>query len=282
MTGLICLSPKLLDHTFPRDEDELRKVAICIGQVEEVCLDKRAALVSLESLQNYLDEFSWEGAAHYPLLHDIYISLLKLLVHSGELTIQLDVSGISEYCDHPLPPSCDGGGVPELWQSEMGKLLAAHDAACDGGRFFIGLACDHAFSSEDPVAGASYESESLRAFPLIGPSELSTLDDAFIWDVTESDIRGEITVASAKANIHLLGGKLGGQSSSHIKVEFAGARPWSLDCNVDPQPERFLKQIADKSGYPYVVVRYALRQGSLPEKVFRLAKFDRSHSEVAA
>jgi hypothetical protein len=57
---------------------------------------------------------------------------------------------------------------------------------------------------------------------------------------------------------------------SHSKVIFPRKRAWTLDINVDPIPERFLKELIEITGLPNQVIRYGLLFGQLPIKRLRI------------
>ena len=172
---------------------------------------------------------------------------------------------------HPIPSDCGNEGNVALWAEELQKLLAVHES-CTGrpGEFFIGVACHLAFSGGRL---GSYATATAPAFPLVGPSQIDDLSDAFDWKVEPNDIRQPVSFASAKKNVFALGAtELRTPSGgSHYKAYFRDAcRPWILDRNEYPLRDDFVRQLAPITSYPFDVVKFALLRGSLPEKVCKL------------
>jgi hypothetical protein len=169
---------------------------------------------------------------------------------------------------------CDSnqGEVP-LWVDEVGRLLSIHGSITSSGEFFIGVACDSAFAG-GPLG--SYQESPCARFPLVGLEQIPTLADAYQWVLEEDLNRRSVSVADAKANLHILGAiafieTAGG--SSHQKVKFRTGRSWPLDRNIDPIPDRFVGQLEGITGYPFLVVKSTLLNGCLPDRISRLSKF---------
>ena len=90
--------------------------------------------------------------------------LSKLFLRKRNQLIQLDLSAIRDYSSHPIPMGCSSNGLAEIWADELGKLLKAHDECCPGNNFFIGIACEKAYSGF-PIGSFQQNSDS-RHFPL--------------------------------------------------------------------------------------------------------------------
>jgi hypothetical protein len=77
----------------------------------------------------------------------------------------------------------------------------------------------------------------------------------------------DISFEHAKNNCPALGGTVWKpRRGSHHKVKFRNApRPWVLDPNNDPLPERFLKQLVPITGHSLDVIKYVLLYGKFPQ-----------------
>ncbi len=268
----VLLPPTLIDQSFPRDLQELNKVAESFGELEKLSINIDLKVVTTDLLIDFLIDFQWQrdAADGYQLLNEVYAFLLRFLSAGSDRSICVTLAGIGDAPKHPLPIGCTTQGNSELWQDEVGKLLVLHDKVTTKNHFFLGVMCHHSFA-EGKYVGSGYQNANARAFPLIGPDTIYKLDPIRDWDVREEDIKGLISVNMAQQNINLIGGHIvDPRESSHQKVRFKGKRPWVLDYNVDPIPERFLRQLLDKTDFPYEVIRFALLHGRMPTKRCRI------------
>lgn len=272
MPSLICASHRILDQSFPRDAEELRIVAIALGELENLIQSDTIHLVLTDGLQEIIDEFDWNRSGPYPLLNDLYRLLSIWLLQPDPRLVKIDVSEIRDYHTHPVIEGCTNEGLVEVWSDEMGKLLSLHDSHCESSKFFIGIACEAAFSGG---MLQKYENrQGQRCFPLVGPQQIEHLDDAYDWDVPQSIHLTKVSFASAYKNCHLIGARRieNPSGGSHHKVLFEGERPWVLDPNVDPVPLRFLRQLVPITGLPLPVIVTTLAHGKMPDKLLRFAK----------
>jgi hypothetical protein len=197
--------------------------------------------------------------------------LNQLFLRQHERLIEIDLAGVSEYEQHPLPAGAETGELIDFWSDEMGRLLVLHDQCCPANQFFIAVVCPHAFAGE--TRGCYGNRAGLRAFPLVGPDDVDTLADAYVWLTPSDSHQWSVSFEDAKRNVFVLGARDVETSSgggSHYMVRFPGERSWPLDKNVDPIPDDFLKELIAISGYPLPVVRFVLKRGHLPEKRLRL------------
>jgi hypothetical protein len=268
----VILPPTLIDQSFPRNIGELNTIAACIGELEGLIESVDLHIVATEVFVEFLSSFEWqrENTNEYPLLNDIYGFLMRLFGDGSGIGIRISVAEVNDSLRHPLPNGCSSDGLAEIWQDEVGRLLALHDRHANDNRFFLGVACANSFA-EGRFVGTCYQVFNCRAFPLVGPDTVFSLDEILTWDVRESEIRGQISVDMARRNIPLIGGKIvDPPESSHQKIRFDGARPWVLGRNDDPVPEDYLRQLIEKAKLPYEVIRYALINGELPKKRIRI------------
>ena len=271
MPPLLCASSFILDQTFPRDEGELNLVSDALGVMEEVVRNNDAHLILTDTLQKIVEEFDWQRTGPYPLLRTIYDLLNQWFLLPHDRLIKIDLTDIQDHQPHPLLCGCQTEGLSEIWADELGKLLIIHDACCAHNNFFIGVACAFAFSGEQ--VGEYNNPNNQRVFPLVGPNDIDQrLIDAYEWDIPNDLHQRNISFDDAYNNCHAIGAVeiVPPTRGSHYSVRFKGAhRPWQLDPNSDPVPERYLRQLVGIVGYPIEVIKYALLHGELPERVIR-------------
>ena len=133
-------------------------------------------------------------------------------------------------------------------------------------RFCVAVACDFAFSGGD--LGSYADPVPHQHFPLVGPSELVTIENFDTWDIPIDLHQRLVSFYDAKRNLPVIGGILADKAvGSHFKVTFPGAvRSWPLDYNVDPIPDRFLDQLPTLVKLPMSAIKYALIFGEMPKK----------------
>lgn len=270
MPPLLCGSPCILDQSFPRDTHELNLVADTLGEIEKLVSENRIHLVLTEALKDLVLEFDWQTrGAQYALLLDIHRILLDWFLTPHDRLVSADTSAIMTAQPHPLPTAVDNQGWATLWAEEIGKLLVLHDAQCAPG-FCIGIACEQAFTTGTPNTWQAVG----RAFPLVGPTHLDSLEDAYEWEPPPSDLHQHVvSLDAALRNVRLLGSDTPEKPNggSHYKIRFTGARSWTLSENDDPVPDRYVRELVAITGMPLPVIRTTLIYGRLPQRgVLRL------------
>lgn len=271
MPPLICPSPILLDQSFPRDEEQLRRVAEALGELQLLLEDGVVQLVLTSALQEFVSIFNFEGP--YPLLLEIYRLLDQWFLQPHEDLIRADVSSVGESLPHPVPSGCSDEGLITYWSDEVGKLLVLHDHCAAPGTFFIGIACSNAFAGH-PLG--TYDGPAdVRAFPLVGPTEVMALHDAYTWHVRPDYAAQSVSFRDVQRNYSAIGAisfdpPSGG--GSHYKVKFRGGRgrTWVVDKNYKEVPEQYLRELIEITGYPVLAIKAALIAGKLPHRVIRL------------
>ena len=278
MSCLICLSPILLDRRFPRSDRELIIVASALGELEQLVSDGKAKLITTSVLSDFMDDFDWTSPSSN-LLIEIYRLLSQLLLRQDDRIIDADryLDRINSfdtlnYYPHPLPSRCENQeGVLELWSNELGKILWLHDRCCSEGDFFIGIACAYGLADEE--LDEYINPENYRVFPLVSHQNIEKLIDAYDWEIPSDIHQKNVTVENIKKNYQVIGGVLESpEGGSHYKVKFPGQRPWTFSVNTDPLPERYLKQLVEKTGYPIGAIKTALISGKVPKKILRFDK----------
>ncbi|MBD2325705.1 hypothetical protein [Alkalinema sp. FACHB-956] len=279
MSCLLCPSPILLDHSFPRNEEELRIVAFALGELEEFISHGRAKLAKTQTLSDFIDEFDWTST-HSNLLMEIYRFLSQLLLRQDERVVDIskyldcmNSDSALTYYSHPLPKRCGHQtGLLDFWSDELGKILFLHDQCIDkNDDFFIGVACAYGFAGQ--CIDEYTNPQKCRFFPLISPDNIGILTDAYEWEIPNDIHQKKVSIEDVKRNCQTIGGILESPDrDSHYKVKFQGERPWTFSINDDPIPERYLRQLVDKTNYPMDVIKTALIKGKLPRKILRLEK----------
>lgn len=277
MPCLLCLSPILLDQSFPKSEEELRTVAYALGELEEFISGDTVKLITTQTLFDFIDEFDWTST-NPNLMVEIYKFLSQLLLRQDDRIVDVDKylslvsrSSTQTYHSHPLPSRCENQeGLLDLWSDELGKILFVHDQ-CITDNFFIGIACANGFAGQS--VDEYINPKGYRAFPLISPSNISILIDAYEWDIPNDIHQRNVSVENVKKNCKAIGGVLEKPDrDSHYKVKFQGQRSWTFSINDDPVPESYLRELVDLTPYPKSVIKAALISGNLPAKVLRLEK----------
>jgi hypothetical protein len=277
MTPLLCLSPALLDHSFPKDDDELWNVLAALGQIQEYLEMAVIGLIMTDFLRLIADPTSFDYSRYdeCPQLRDILNLIRQWVLQPHEGIEAIDVSGIQdqEYQLHPAPQGSEGKGLIEFWQDEVGRILFVHDTVCKRNECFIGVACDSAFAG-GPLGEYSNPSNR-RCFPLVGPNGTANLSDAYEWDVPHDVIRKRISIADFQSNYKYIGAIRVSQPSggSHCTVEFKDGRSWPLDNNYDPILRDHLRTLSQTTGYPVRVLKDSLINGRYPKRVCRLHQY---------
>jgi len=272
MAPLICPSPNVIDQTFPRSNEELELVTRALSGLILMAESEQCVILLTRVLSEFiiaLDQtFCWEVIAQYPGVEFIYRTLAQLGLQQHGVH-RVDVSLVQPTHAHPLPEGIESNEFSLKWADELGRLYTLHSESCSAGAFFIGIACTLAFAGEPK--GSYANPDRLPVLPLVGPGEVSTLDDAFKWDIPPGFHTRKVSFRTALHRINLLGGLVTRPTgSSHYQVRFQGARTWPLDCNIDPVPDRFLKQLEPITRQEIDVIKYVLLNAEWPRRVLRL------------
>jgi hypothetical protein len=267
MPPLLCASPAIVDQSFPRDEHEVRTVAIALGEIQKFLSEKRIHVVLTEVLGQVIQAFDWNRRQSYRLLTEIFRLLDQWFLQPHEGLVKIDVSVVQNYNLHPLPAGISDEGLSLFWADELGKLLALHDASVGHQGFCIGVACERAFCGTQPNV---YDNpHSVRCFPMVGPNQLADLEDAYEWgDIPVGVHYQNVAFNDVIRNYRILGASVvePPQRGSHYKVCFPDNRSWTLDRNIDPIPDDFLRQLVPITDLPMPVIKAALIHGFLPPK----------------
>jgi hypothetical protein len=272
MPPLISPSPNIIDHTFPRSNQELRLVQSALLKLTVIAEEEKCLILLTSVLSDFilnLDQtFCWEVIPRYPEVQIIYAVLAELGLQQHGVK-RVDVAAIQLVHTHPLPAGIESNTFSLKWAEELGRLYTLHSTRCSPGKFFIAIACTSAFAGEQK--GEYENTGNLPAFPLVGPDEIDDLEDSLEWDIPAGTREHRVSFKDAYNRIVLLGGIVQKPTgSSHYQVRFEGARTWPLDVNIDPIPDRFLKQLEPITRQKLAVIKYVLLNGKWPRRVPRI------------
>ena len=235
----------------------------------------KIGLIMTKYLRLIAEDFDYsryDGCSH---LREIVRLIQQWVLQPHEGIEEVDVSRVEDHRFelHPVPAGSVRKGLVEVWRDEVGRILCAHDDCCSRNAFFVGVACDSAFSGGEQ--GQYSNPLGARTLPLVGPNTLEDLSDAYEWDTPHDVRRMQVTVSDFLKNFRYIGAirirpPSGG---SHCIAEFAGTRSWPLDTNYDPILREHLRTLCSAAGYPVHVVRDALVNGRYPRKVCRLRRY---------
>ena len=266
MPPLLCLSPVLIDQSFPRNESQLTTVAVALGEVFSQIRSGKARLVLTQTLREFLDNIDWTKTNNRGLLQQIYRDLSHMFLQMHGSIVIDNISCVGEYTMHPIPLSASKHGFVEFWSDELGKLLVLHDRKIQRQEYFLGVACEFAFSGG--TVGSYPHPLAQRAFPLVGPTELTTvLEDAFEWDIPSNSHNLAIGVTDVCRNFRQLGAIAlePPERDSHYKVRFSDGKCWTLDYSWGRNiGENALNELKEYCGMPLNVIKYCLKNGKRP------------------
>jgi hypothetical protein len=271
MGPLLCPSPILLDHSFPRSEMELNEITAALGNLQLVCSQGRASILATSVFPDYVANLDWAQITRRPQLHDIFRFLTVIFLQPNSTQIVIDTSRLPAAPEHPLPLDCDDRDEVHVWALEIGKVLQLHDSL-PGPKPFVGITCHRGFAGGAP---STYQPPPAHSFPLVGLNNFNTLQSASNWDTRPNILQQPVRYREAERNMKLLGGKISPVAvGSHYTVTFAGApRPWVLDANIDPVSDVYLRQLPALVGKPLDYIKEVLIYGTTPELRSRLAAF---------
>lgn len=275
MPPLLCPSPAIVDHSYERPEDDLRRIAVALGAIVEYVSADSAHFLLTPMLRDVVKTFAAQPWMQKGLMLEIYRLLSQWFLQPHMALVELDPSRVTGYDQHPVPAGCLQDPLVEFWADDVGRLLKIHKEDGPPSGFAIGIACDKGFAGE-PLGTYNNPNEN-EAFPLIAPNHgLSALVDAYEWQLDPNFCRKRVSFEAAKENCFALGATkvLAPKGDSHWKFVFPGGpRNWTLSCNDDPVPPRYLTQLREITGYPLPVIRQTLVTGKLPGRKFRFCRY---------
>lgn len=269
MPPLLCVSPVILDQSFPRSANELSAVAIALGELQQIAATDAAHIVLTPSMANFIDFFEWGSPPRpYDILTEIHRLMVQWLLQPHERIIWIKCAANAK--DYPVPCTNPQGELLEFWSKEVEELAVAHKASRGARRSFIGIACPYLFLEAAEPHQCGYGEQDAE-FPLVGPTSfLNMLDDAYEWVLPHDLHQKLVSFRAARDNIGAIGGTIRGSTASHFEVTFRNGRTWPLDINTDPLPDRFIDELGPITGLPRNVVKFCLLEGRLPPARLRI------------
>lgn len=284
MGFLICPSPQILDHSFPRTEDDLEVIAISLGHIIGKLEEKILALLHTNTLDDFISSYhpDWN---QYPMLRDVWVALNQLISHPSQESISEDLLQVENYVPHIVPQKSsykkDSESLLELWMDELGKILILHDQCIEKDEYFIGIACPYGFSGGDVD---TYQSPAIeRYFPLVGEKTFETvLDDAYEWVIPLDIARKTPCIKHLTSSVlEILGASGMEQGGKHKHVIFSDV---SVPFRNHGNPNEELKdyffdglikaKVIREKGYTQSVLKYILTEGKLPERRCKLKRLE--------
>ncbi|MEK8015281.1 MAG: hypothetical protein VSS75_000330, partial [Candidatus Parabeggiatoa sp.] len=117
MPTLLCLSPVILDHSFPRDDDELNLVAVALGELQLYIEKDQAHLIFTNMLMDLVADFEgfdWTPPSRDKIQGEIYRLIQQLFLRKHKRIVELDdyidLSLKREHLAHPIPKGCEKQG----------------------------------------------------------------------------------------------------------------------------------------------------------------------------
>jgi len=277
MPGLVMLSPIVFDHEFPRNSRELDLVSDALGNIQESVDSDGCHVLLTPLIEEALAGFSWERCrSEMAILRDIFRLLQEWVLNPSPRYVMRSFEGLDSP-KHPLPVGCVAGAAADLWQSDAGLVLRAHEKTRRDNEVFIGVACPSGFTG-GPL-GSYVSGSAEERFPLVGPKEVALLADAYHWECDLDTARKSVSFGVAYKNFGALGAieirKPNG--GSHYSVVFKGGRTWSLDKNDDPIPDAYFSGLVDITGLPTHAIKQALITGEAPRRRLKLDGSDLCH-----
>ena len=243
-------------------------MSVSLGKIQRLLDDGASGVILTPTLRDFVTMFEWERPeTTMGLARDVYVYCTLLFLTPRTDVVEVDIDRApTDALPHPLPAGCDHGELIGYWCDDLGRLLRAASAASR--QACIGVACPYLLAGID---SPGYESDA-TAFPLVGEEELDQLEDAYVWDVPSEAHDIAVSFDDARRNLRSIGATSIDPPSggSHYKVRFNGARSWPLDPNVDPIPDRFLRELVPLTHLPLAVIKFALRHGKLPQRVLSI------------
>ena len=265
MPALIFPSPVIIDHSFPRSEEELSRTALTLATLAELAKSGQIIFGLTETLIDLVRDFDWTQDAG-GLRAEIYrlLSMMCFQPHRGIAVVHFQAALLYEV--HPVPTYCDDIGNIEFWADEMGKLVTLH-ALCLLNGSCAGVACILAFSGE---ALGTYRPSPNGRFPLVGPSELQSLRDVFEWKVETNAHALGIGYRDVLRNFRAIGGESVERGADHDKIVFRDGRKWPFSKKWGNNiRDGILLELEEYTLLPLAVIKAALKSGREPRRVLR-------------
>jgi hypothetical protein len=268
----------LLDQSFPKDDFELAKVKIALGSIQDSMEKGNIGLLLTEYIIAIADEKNLdftrynESESLREIMNILRLWILQPSESIEKITLPDDIS-TEEYSPHAIPEGMEEKGLIEFWCDELGKILHIHDKETSNNNFFIGIACDSAFA-EGPL-GSYTEENNQRVFPLIGPDNISCLNDAYEWVITNPVTNNRITKEELIRNHSCLGIITiePPDGSSHSKCLFENGKFWILDMNNEVIPHNHIRTLSEVTELPNRVIINSIKTGDKPKKEFLLSDY---------
>lgn len=266
MPPLVCLSPQLLDHSFPRSDIELDLVADTLAEVDELREANELHIAVPGILSLFVEEFCWSHPRQQGRLLDVQRHLAALLAQPTSRVVRIDVDCVDEWVPHPVPSGCEPDGLIAEWAEEVGRLVRRHDRSVADDGYCIGV---FVCSAEAVQAGYDAKEGSVvpeRCFPLVDASLLGELLDAYFWRVPADYARRVVKPRDIIAHYRQLGATVLQEPAGddHYHLIFPQGQKWTFAQSWTELGENAIAQLRKLTGLPSAVIKYALCEGKDP------------------
>ena len=230
--------------------------------LDDLLEHRKAVLVLTPMMGELLTEIEYQGENPGAYCH-IYALINRWVTEKG--------TGVVWFMDDDGPvhapiPCCEDGNT-DLWLRAAGSIdsaLKRAGAPCGA----VGVVCVRGSAGE---ATCNAWDGSETHLVLVATSNLDVLGGAYTFSYRQDVVSRDCTLSSVRSNYRLLGAtgirSVRDSGGSHVeKLVFDGRRPWPLDVNDDPIPDKNLMTLCECADLPRPYVKTVLNTGSPPER----------------
>ena len=271
MPPLLCLSPQLLDQSFPRSDIELHVVADVLADLDGLRMAEIAHLALPDTLASYVEEICWSRPNPQGRLLDVHRYLVALFAQPASGVVRVDVECVADAPPHPIPAGCQMEGWADEWAEEVGRLLRRHDRSLPGNGFFIGLFVGSSGATSASYAYDSHQRPTDRSFPLVDAGTLDDLEDAYASDVPAHYADRTVKLRDVLRNYRALGAIALERPSGddHYHVVFPGGKKLTFAQNWTEIGENVISELRGLTKWSSAEVKYALCEGKNPKATLK-------------
>lgn len=268
MPPAMCPPPDIFQNAF--ENYELDKVSYIFEYLEEAAKREEICLILTDPLKELLRNTNLSNLGSYWGTIGSILWQWILQPHRAILTVNTQL--IDEFSNHPLPTGIGDGCLVDTWMMESGRLLVIHQHCNEGQNYFIGVLCPDALNGNEK---RTYNTEGL-GFPLVGPDDLNTLEDAYEFIVPHGYGQRVVNERLVRKNYHAIGASYIDDArgeGDHFLLIFDSGHSWPYDPSWDHIPPHGYLQLREITGLSTNVIKYCLTEGEEPEKRHRLREY---------
>lgn len=262
MPSWVCPPPLLLDLSFPHSMEELTAAEDALVDLDGRLDSGEAILVLTPMMGLLLTEVDYSCGAGQ--VAHISGWLESIVMGKGNHVVWFDPEE-GDGALHPEMPCCAAGNS-ELWR-ESAQSISRGLRAAGAPVGAIGVVCIGASAGGDLCPSWPVDASHLV---LVSTRDLGQLESAYKYEYDPSVLARPCSLQSVRDHHKLLGAtsikrkRVGG---SHVEsAVFPGGRPWPLDVNDDPIPEKNITSLQRCARLPGPYVRTVLNTGHPPAR----------------